>query len=92
MRHFYLDSTLSKLLVSITSTVGQLAWVGIGKGLIQRIGKLKNKERGGEFPTPIGCLRASLMIDETEDFNLTNHALKHILHERCSVHRMFLCF
>ena len=49
-----LDSTLSKLLASNTSSVGRLAWLvallGIGKALIQRIGKL-TKQREGKLDT-----------------------------------------
>ena len=47
MSHLF-DLTISKLLASNTSNVGRLArltaWLGVGKGLIQRIVKLNNKQ------------------------------------------------
>ena len=65
MSHSYLDSTHLEFLASHTSTVGRLAclaaWLGTGKGLIQRIGKLKNKQKEGKLPAPIGPLKTSVV-------------------------------
>ena len=61
MSHFYLDSTPSKSLASHTSTVGRLAvltaCVCIGRGFIERIGKLENKQRERKLSAP--CSLAS---------------------------------
>ena len=74
MSHSYLDSTHLELLPSHTSTVGRLAWLaallGIGKGLIQRIGKLKIKQREGKLRAPIGPPKTSVVMT---DVNLFRH-------------------
>ena len=57
MSHSYLDSTPSKLLAYHASTVG---WLRIGKGLIQRKRKWKNKQREGKLPAAIGYVRLSV--------------------------------
>ena len=65
MSHSYLVSTPSKLLASHTATIGRLAWLAawlhIGKGLKQRMGKLKNKQTEGKVPTTIGQVRLSVV-------------------------------
>ena len=70
MSQSYLYSTPSKLLASHTSNVGQLswlaAWLRLGKGLIQRMGKWKNK--GGEGKLPAAIVHVKLSVVSKENF------------------------